>query len=62
MIPIIDRYRALLESYGIELILAPVEERLTEEELLSYAGQFDGALCGDDRYTRRVSWKPAPRA
>jgi D-3-phosphoglycerate dehydrogenase / 2-oxoglutarate reductase len=32
--------------------LPPVyEERLEEADLLAYAGQFDGAICGDDRYT-----------
>ncbi len=61
MIPIIDRYRELLDNYGIQLVLAPVEERLTEEELMSYAGQFDGALCGDDPYTRRVLEACSPR-
>ena len=38
MIPIIDRFRPLLESYGIELIMAPVQERLNEDELLALAG------------------------
>jgi D-3-phosphoglycerate dehydrogenase / 2-oxoglutarate reductase len=61
MIPIIDRYRALLENYGIELVLAPVEERLNESELLAFAGQFDGTLCGDDQYTERVLEACAPR-
>jgi len=61
MIPIIDRYRALLGNYGIELVLAPVEERLNESELLALAGQFDGTLCGDDQYTLRVLEACAPR-
>lgn len=61
MIPVIDRYRPLLESYGIELVIAPVEERLNEEELLALAGTFDGTLCGDDRYTERVLEACAPR-
>ena len=61
MIPIIDRYRALLGNYGIELVLAPVEERLNESELLAFAGKFDGTLCGDDQYTLRVLEACAPR-
>jgi D-3-phosphoglycerate dehydrogenase len=61
MVPIIDRYRALLENYGIELVLAPVEERLKESDLLGWAGKFDGALCGDDPYTERVLEACAPR-
>jgi D-3-phosphoglycerate dehydrogenase len=61
MVPIIDRYRALLENYGIELVLAPVEERLKESDLLGWAGKFDGALCGDDPYTEHVLEACAPR-
>lgn len=61
LVPIIDRIRPILESYGIELIVAPVQERLNEAQLLEYAGQFDGALCGDDCYTTRVLEACAPR-
>lgn len=61
MIPVMDRFRPLLESYGIELIMAPVEERLDEDDLLALAGTFDGTLCGDDRYTERVLQACAPR-
>ena len=61
MLPIIDRYRPLLEQYGIELLLAPVEERLNESELLALAGAFDGTLCGDDQFTERVLDACAPR-
>jgi len=61
MLPIIDRYRPLLEQYGIELLLTPVEERLNESDLLALAGKFDGTLCGDDQYTERVLEACAPR-
>jgi D-3-phosphoglycerate dehydrogenase len=61
MIPALDRFRPVLESYQLELIVPSVKERLEEQELLSYAGQFDGAICGDDRYTERVLEACAPR-
>jgi D-3-phosphoglycerate dehydrogenase len=61
MIPIIDRFRPLLEGYGVELVVVPVKERLNEQELLALAGTFDGALCGDDQYTERVLQACAPR-
>lgn len=61
MVPFLDRFRPLLESCGLELIVPPVRERLEEEEILVYAGQFDGAICGDDRYTARVLEACAPR-
>jgi D-3-phosphoglycerate dehydrogenase / 2-oxoglutarate reductase len=61
MVPYLDRFRPLLESYGLELIVPDVQERLSEKELLSYAGQFDGAICGDDRYSASVLEACAPR-
>ena len=38
-----------------------VEERLEEDDILAYAGQFDGTVCGDDRYTPRVIDACLPR-
>lgn len=61
MIPCLDRFRPVLTSYGLEVIVPEVHERLSEQELLGYAGQFDGAICGDDRYTERVLKACAPR-
>jgi D-3-phosphoglycerate dehydrogenase len=61
MLPTIDRFRPVFERYGLELILPEVNERLEEYELLAYAGSFDGAICGDDRYTARVLEACAPR-
>jgi len=61
LIPITERIRPFLESYGIVLLIAPVVERLNEADLLELAGQFDGALCGDDQYTARVMEACAPR-
>ncbi len=61
LIPIIDQFKPLFEGYGIDLIVAPVDERLNETDLLEFAGQFDGALCGDDQYTTRVLEACAPR-
>lgn len=61
MLPTINRFRPTLERHGLELILPDVHERLDEEELLAAAGQFDGAICGDDRFTERVLAACAPR-
>jgi len=54
MIPFVDRFRSVFDKYSIELIIPDVRERMEEADLLQYAGQFDGAICGDDRYTLRV--------
>jgi len=61
MIPFMDRFQPVFEQHGIEVIVAPVRERLEEDQILAYAGQFDGAVCGDDRYTARVLAACAPR-
>jgi D-3-phosphoglycerate dehydrogenase len=61
MIPFLDRFGPLFEKLGIDLVVPEVEERLGEEALLSYAGQFDGAICGDDEYSRRVIEACQPR-
>lgn len=61
MLPFLDRFRPVFEHYGIKLLTPEVNERLEEPELLSLAGQFDGAICGDDRYTRKVLEKCTPR-
>ncbi len=61
MFPFVDRFKPVFKHYGIELIVPEVHERLSESELLQYAGQFDGAICGDDRYTPRVIDACKPR-
>jgi D-3-phosphoglycerate dehydrogenase len=61
MIPVLDRFRPVLERYGLQLIIPEVAERLSEEELLEYAGMYDGTICGDDHYTDRVLKACAPR-
>jgi D-3-phosphoglycerate dehydrogenase len=61
MLPTFERFRPIFEHYGLEVILPEVNERMEENELLAYAGRFDGAICGDDRYTARVLEACAPR-
>lgn len=61
MLPFIERFKPVFDHYNIELLVPEVNERLEEEEILTYAGQFDGAICGDDRYTARVLQACSPR-
>ncbi|HLE73333.1 MAG TPA: phosphoglycerate dehydrogenase, partial [Anaerolineales bacterium] len=56
-----EPYRSLFSRYGIELIILEVNERLEAAELLQFAGQFDGAICGDDRFTAEVLAACSPR-
>jgi D-3-phosphoglycerate dehydrogenase len=61
MVPLYERFRPVFEHYGLEVIIAPVQERLEEAQILAFAGQYDGALAGDDRYTARALEACAPR-
>jgi D-3-phosphoglycerate dehydrogenase len=61
MLSFLDRFRPVLEGYGLDLITPDVRERLAEDEILKYAGQFDGAICGYDQYTARVLEACLPR-
>ncbi len=61
MTPYLERFQPVFDRCGLDTIVAPVFERLEEEQILAYAGQFDGALCGDDRYTARVLEACVPR-
>ena len=61
MIPFVERFRPVFAHYGVDMLVPEVHERLSEEEILKFAGQFDGAVCGDDRYTERVIQACLPR-
>src|SRR6185503_11981733 len=59
-LPVVEDYRSQLETAGLELVLADVRERLSEDELLALVPTIDGAICGDDQFTERVL-QTAPR-
>jgi D-3-phosphoglycerate dehydrogenase len=61
MIPFLDRFRPTFEQYNLELITLPVEERLEKAQILKFAGQFDGTICGDDQYSAEVLQACVPR-
>ena len=61
MVPFVERFQPVFAHYGIELIVPAVHERMEEADLLVYAGQFDGVICGDDRFTPRVLQACLPR-
>lgn len=50
----IDRFRKWFEEHDIEIDVPEVKERLEESDLLPIIGQYDGVVCGDDRFTERV--------
>ncbi|MDK2979887.1 MAG: D-3-phosphoglycerate dehydrogenase / 2-oxoglutarate reductase [Chloroflexota bacterium] len=61
MLPFVERFRPVFEHYNCDLILPEVNERLEAPQILAYAGQFDGTVCGDDRYTPEVIRQCSPR-
>ena len=61
MIPFKDRFVPVLNEHGIDVIIPDVHERLSEDELLVYAGNVDGVICGDDRFTEEVINAYLPR-
>ena len=61
MIPFWDRFKPVFDHYGIDVMIATVRERMEEADLLPFAGQVDGSICGDDRYTAHVLSCFAPR-
>lgn len=54
LLPFIDRFKPELEGKGCKVIVADVEERLEEEDLLPIIGEIEGVVCGDDRFTDKV--------
>lgn len=52
--PVVERFRNVFDNHGIEVVVPPVNERLSEEELLLLLGDIDGIICGDDHITPRV--------
>ena len=61
MMPFKDRFMPILNQLGLDVIIPEVRERMEKEDILAYAGQFDGTICGDDRYSREVIEQCAPR-
>jgi D-3-phosphoglycerate dehydrogenase len=54
ILPVMHRFIPILESFGLNLVFPEVNERLDPDEILRFAGQFEGTICGDDRYTAEV--------
>jgi D-3-phosphoglycerate dehydrogenase len=49
-----DRYMDRLGALGIEVVLATVEQQLSEDDLIALIGDVDGIVAGDDPLTARV--------
>lgn len=60
MQPVIEEFVPFLRENGAEVVLPPVRERLSEEELLQWVSDIDGVMCGDDAFSELVM-RAAPR-
>lgn len=54
MLGMIEDFRPLFESRGVEVTPAKVVQTLSQDELCELLPQFDGWIIGDDPATRRV--------
>lgn len=61
MLPFLDRFRPYFSNYGLELIVPEVKERLDEDQIMGFAGEFDGTICGDDQYSKDMLSACSPR-
>ena len=52
--PVLDRFKHLFEENDIETIVPSSKERLDKKELLQYIEIIDGAICGDDPFSKDV--------
>ena len=55
------RFKALLSSKNIDAVFPQVDQFLSEDQLLSYSGIFDGILAGDDQISRKVLIQLLPK-
>lgn len=60
-IPVFGQYKEYFDKAGIEVDLADVVERLSEAELMPYAGKIDGVIAGDDRFSSAMLEAFSPR-
>lgn len=54
MQPEVERFRDWFRERDIDIDVPQVEERMEEHDLLPIIGQYDGVICGDDRFTEKV--------
>jgi D-3-phosphoglycerate dehydrogenase len=54
ILPVLNDFTDFFSENDIEVIVADVDERLEEEDLLPLMGDIDGVICGDDRFTDKV--------
>jgi D-3-phosphoglycerate dehydrogenase len=52
--PVLDTYMPFFEKHSLTVLVPEVNERLEELELIPLVAEISGAICGDDRFTKKV--------
>ena len=60
-ITVAESFRPIFDQAGLEIVVAEVDERLSEAELMEFAGEVDAVIAGDDRFTKAVLMNCSPR-
>lgn len=50
----IEKFRSWFQEHDIEIDVPDVKERMEERDLLPIISEYDGVVCGDDRFTEDV--------
>lgn len=50
----IDMFKDIFHDNDIKIDLPKADERLEEDELLEIIDKYDGVICGDDKFTKKV--------
>ena len=50
----IEKFRSWFKEHDIEIDVPDVKERMEEGDLLPVISEYDGVVCGDDRFTENV--------
>jgi len=49
-----DKFESFFKENNLDVTYADIVEHMSEQELLETIADYDGAICGDDPYTREV--------
>jgi len=52
--PVVKDFMGWFDEHGIEVVLPPVRERLSADDLMPWIGDVDGVISGDDEFSDRV--------
>jgi len=54
MIPHVDQFSHIFKEQNIDILIVPVQQHLSESDLMELIEDIDGVICGDDHFTKKV--------